>query len=93
MTDDKALEAAIKAFYKEEAITENMTDGVKAAIRAYHEWLEANGLAIVPVEPTERMLEAARRAAIPMVYLDSLTARQDLEIGARYRAMIAAAKG
>jgi len=53
----------------------------------------AMGLVLVPEEPTDAMLKAARNAPIPLVYLDSIAARQDLEFLSRYRAMIAAAQG
>lgn len=34
----------------------------QAAHDAYHEWLAANGFAVVPVEPTEGMYQAAENA-------------------------------
>jgi hypothetical protein len=46
---------------------------------------------LVPVVPTEEMLDAARRAPLPLVMLDSQIARENLEIGARYRAMLGTA--
>ena len=43
----------------------------------------------VPREPSAQMLDAARNAPVPMVYVDSMRARQDLEFSARYKAAIA----
>lgn len=42
----------------------------------------------VPREPSAQMLDAARNAPVPMVYVDSMRARQDLEFSARYKAAI-----
>ncbi|RRW58558.1 hypothetical protein EGJ51_19675 [Pseudomonas fulva] len=42
----------------------------------------------VPREPSAQMLDAARSAPIPMVHVDSMRARQDLEFSARYKAAI-----
>ena len=50
------------------------------------------GYALVPVEPTPEMLEAARLAPIPAVYLDSMSAMAALSTKAQYRAMLAAAQ-
>ncbi|MBN6789901.1 hypothetical protein JRG49_06560 [Pseudomonas fulva] len=41
-----------------------------------------------PREPSAQMLDAARNAPVPMVYVDSMRARQDLEFSARYKAAI-----
>ncbi|GLO19226.1 TPA: hypothetical protein QEM53_003738 [Pseudomonas putida] len=43
----------------------------------------------VPREPSAQMLDAARNTPVPMVYVDSMRARQDLEFSARYKAAIA----
>lgn len=39
-------------------------------------------------EPTSAMLDAARNAPLPMVYLDSAKARENLDIKAKWQAMI-----
>jgi hypothetical protein len=54
-------------------------------------WRVPACMKLVPIEPTPAMLRAARNAPIPMVLLDSISARQDLEAKAKYSAMIAAA--
>lgn len=46
-------------------------------------------MVIVPREPCGEMLNAARNAPIPLVHLDSMSARQDLEFSARYKAAVA----
>lgn len=46
---------------------------------------------LVPVEPTTEMLDAARRRPLPALMVDSYTARENLDTGARYRAMVFAA--
>ena len=48
-------------------------------------------MALVPLEPTPEMLEAARNAPIPAVLLDSFKAQNDMANSTRYRAMLAAA--
>ncbi|MFK3770839.1 hypothetical protein [Pseudomonas putida] len=45
----------------------------------------------VPREPSAEMLDAARNAPIPLVHVDSMRARQDLEFAARYKAAVARA--
>ncbi|WP_081322823.1 hypothetical protein [Pseudomonas parafulva] len=42
----------------------------------------------VPLNPSAQMLDAARSAPIPMVHVDSMRARQDLEFSARYKAAL-----
>lgn len=49
------------------------------------------GFVIVPREPTEAMLRAARNAPMPAVHLNSLSAYEDLESNVRWKAMIEAA--
>ncbi|MBQ5963187.1 Lar family restriction alleviation protein [Massilia sp. ZL223] len=49
------------------------------------------GYKLVPLTATPAMLEAARNAPMPMVMLDSISARMDLEAQTRYAAMLRAA--
>lgn len=49
------------------------------------------GYKLVPVEPTEEMLDAAYNAPLPMVWLDSMRAQYDLKTKAGYKEMLAAA--
>ncbi|RSE88179.1 hypothetical protein [Achromobacter aegrifaciens] len=49
------------------------------------------GWKLVPIEPTPEMLEAARRAPLPAVMMDSRSATEDLQHKAAYAAMLAAA--
>lgn len=44
-------------------------------------------------EPDSAMLKAARDTPLPLVHLDSISARQDLENATRWRSMLTAAKG
>ena len=44
----------------------------------------------VPVEPTRDMLAAARNAPLRAVMLDSISGRMDLDLGAKWSAMLAA---
>lgn len=50
------------------------------------------GYVLMPVEPTEAMLNAARYAPIPAVYWDSISANERMRIGVIYRAMLAASQ-
>lgn len=52
---------------------------------------EPNGWRLVPTEPTAEMLAAAWAAPIPAVWLDSISARDNLVQITKYRAMLAAA--
>lgn len=77
-TPDTAIDAAVRAFMEttlsgakieidQHAVDFYMVHGqyypaIKAAIDAYTAHLKAQGLAIVPMEPTEAMLEAACKA-------------------------------
>lgn len=49
------------------------------------------GWMLVPIEPTAEMLEAARRAPLPAVMLDSYSASENMRNKAAYAAMLAAA--
>jgi len=49
------------------------------------------GCVLVPIEPTEEMLKAARNAPMPAVWLDSISARANLASSTQYKAMISAA--
>ena len=40
------------------------------------------------MEPTPEMLAAARTAPVPMVFLDSISARQDLDFKSRFQAAL-----
>lgn len=51
------------------------------------------GYVLVPLEPTQDMLDAARVAPLPAVLLDSITARQNLQLRVQWQAMLAAASG
>lgn len=42
----------------------------------------------LPRDPSAQMLDAARNAPVPMVHVDSMRARQDLDFSARYKAAI-----
>lgn len=46
---------------------------------------------LVPIEPTPEMLEAARRAPLPAVMVDSRSATENLQHKAAYAAMLGAA--
>jgi len=49
------------------------------------------GCVLVPIEPTEEMLKAARNAPMPAVWLDSISARANLASSTQYKAMLSAA--
>ncbi|RMV72200.1 hypothetical protein ALP05_03991 [Pseudomonas caricapapayae] len=51
----------------------------------------SNEFKMVPVELTQEMKRAARNAPLPMILLDSISARQDLEFESRFNAAVAAA--
>ena len=53
--------------------------------------LEAQGLVVVPKEPNEAMLQAARVAPIPAVMVDSMKEMANISLRTSWRAMIAAA--
>ena len=50
-----------------------------------------DGWKLVPIEPTEEMVNAARNAPIPAVHLDSISAMADIRNKVCYRAMLTAA--
>lgn len=50
-----------------------------------------DGWKLVPIKATAEMLRRARSAPVPAVMVDSLSARLDLDTGAKWDAMIAAA--
>ena len=45
---------------------------------------------VVPIEPTNEMLQRARHAPIPSVMIDSISGQIDLRNGATYKEMLAA---
>jgi hypothetical protein len=94
MIAPKALEAAARAVadlggFKSRTFPENIA---QAALDAYHKHLAEAGLVIVPMEPTEAMLNAMhnqiRILCVPEEQVASI-----LNDKATYRAMIAAHEG
>ena len=50
------------------------------------------GYALVPIEPTEEMIDAALKVPIPAVHLDSIRGIGALTLKTQYKAMIQAAQ-
>ncbi len=73
------------------------SDFVQSFARAIEGMVRAEcvppGYVVVPVNPTEAMLDAAIRAPLPAVSLDSHRAREHLIDRTHYKAMLAAAQG
>jgi DNA-binding LacI/PurR family transcriptional regulator len=87
--DEAIVEAMAQGLAAADHIDELSWEDCKRYAQAALDAQRARGLVVVPVEPTEAMLKAARNAQIPLVYLDSIAAAQDLDFLSRYRAMIA----
>jgi precorrin-6x reductase len=62
----------------------------RAAITAYLSALKAEGLVIVPVEPTEAMLAAGRESATPVLVAGPIQPQLRARLAMQYRAMLSA---
>lgn len=80
IVDGERIDSAINTL---RAVLEQPDTGIPAS--------EQDDWKLVPVEPTQAMLRAAIDAPRPAVYVDSLSAAENLINSTKYRAMLAAA--
>lgn len=61
----------------------------RAALKAHAEWLEEQGLVVVPAEPTETMIAALNGGSLPFGFSTKIVQQESVGI---WQAMIAAAQ-
>jgi len=91
MDNDKLIEAMARRIAVTEACHpddwRHFIEPAQAALRARDEWMRANGMVMVPVEPSESMVDAGDEVIIENSALGICRCAEDV-----YRAMIAAAQ-